>query len=331
MQNLLSRIQHKIYRNLPYSIRYRQGKAKNILLFANRRGGSTIMAHLLTVDPGTRIIDQPFDLFPYPGREEKLALKRSLIPDKPASQFIHLHDQEIPQVLDYVDKLMKGYYPAFDHYVNGKRTLLKIVYASPLMDFMAEHFPVHIVYLNRHPIPQALSVVRNQWEITAYPYLQTPEFSSQFLSDTQVQFGLKLLERGSELEKAVLNWCLENHYPLHHAKAPFLHITYEELLLNPDIIVNLLSRELEIKNRPKMFEVLGKPSVSYQFSEGSTNQAILKKDTQYLLNGWQSKVTEEQKAQVQQILDVFECSVYSAYRLLPEKAYLHAPESLVSV
>lgn len=148
---------------------YKQEK-RNIYLFATRRGGSSIISQILSIEPLTREIDQPFDQF----RDDSIGdIKRKELPKKNLSQFIDLSKKERRIVSKYIKKITSGGHFYISPYEKANRTVLKIVNAGAIADFISEINNPLIVKLFRHPVPQALSIMRNNWGITVEPYLKS--------------------------------------------------------------------------------------------------------------------------------------------------------------
>jgi hypothetical protein len=312
---------------IPRSLAYRQGQEPNIFLFSSRRGGSTYLAGLIATERGMRMVDQPFDLSDFNRRTREI--KAAHLPTVPLSQFISLSEEESETVRHYMLLLQNGGLrglssPAFSP---KTRTILKILNASPLIDWFAENFSARIVYLVRHPIPQSLSVLKNKWRITLTAYLDHPGFSSDFLSEAQLREGRNIMETGSPLERAALNWIVENLYPLKRARQIDLLLTYEELVLSPTPAIDLVAERLNLHNVEGMYKRINVPSVSWRRSDPETNEAIRRNERQFLVSKWQAEVDDSARNRIQEILDIFDIHEYEAASPLPAKELCHFPAS----
>ena len=323
-----------LYAYLYFPFLYRQEKAKSIFLLSSRRGGSTYLEQIIGSNRKIRSIDQPLDLFrpnTIPGR-----IKSRYLPAVPKSQFINLSDAETSLVRNYISLILEGKLrllggvekPGFP--IMANRALLKIVSASPLIDWFAKEFSVHICYLTRHPIAQSLSVMKNNWGITADAYVNNEYFADTYLSSKQVDFIKQTLSQGSYFQKAIVNWCLENLVPLKYSKTATLTITYEELVLNPENIIPIIAEKLELPDLKSMLKSLQQPSRSSKFSSKSKRDAIHKGDKRELLKQWTTKVSREQIIEVSKILESLEIDEYSPESTMPNDSLLHFPSSLYS-
>lgn len=324
---LLSALKQRLVRGLfatiPDPMFYQSGGRPDILLFSSRRGGSTHLAGLISLEPGMRRVDQPFDLFSPETAQGRIKAKH--LPAMPMSQFIHLTKGQSRRVQRYMKRLLSGGFralspPELDYF---NRTVVKICNASPLIDWFAENFDVQILYLVRHPVPQSLSVLRNEWGSTALAYMENREFADRLLSPVQKKLANQILMHGSDIEQAVLNWALENLYPLNHAKGVSTLITYEELVLYPEKMLNFLAKELDLGNGKAMEAKVSVPSATSGLSDAATNQAIRSQDREYLLTKWQEDIDVGDRKAIQFILDAFEISEYSVDSPVADESLRH--------
>jgi hypothetical protein len=317
----------RLYPHVPDYFSYKKGTCKDIFLLASRRSGSTHLARILSCDRGVRLIDQPFDLFKPDTQAGRI--KDAYLPSMPISQFITLSDGQGVLVRKYVSLILEGRLKplggierwGFPFLAN--RTVLKICNASPLIDWFNDQFNVSIVYLLRHPIPQAMSVVRNRWGITAEAYINNEFFSSSYLDEDKRKLSHRVMSRGTYFEKAILNWCLENIVPLKHRRSEVLIITYEDVVLNPIATIKLLSQQLGLKNIRGMLQMVHIPSQP-AFSKQETKAAIRAGNRDFLVGRWREKVSGELLDDARRILETFGIFEYRADSPLPVGQLLHS-------
>ena len=312
-----------IYKIVPKSWLYQQGKLPNILLYSSRRGGSSYLAGLIAMEPGIRLIDQPFDLFK--PDTPKGGIKAKYLPAMSISQFVSLNAPEEKEVEKYIDILLNGRERMISEptFSRMNRTLLKIVNAMALINWLGERFKVKTVFLVRHPIAQGMSIIKNRWKITAGSYLENESFEQCYLTLSQRSLGYQILEHGSDLEKAVLNWIFENIVPLKHAKKVDLFITYEELVLNSEATINLIADKLELRNIQRIKTKVNVPSSSSGFSTENTLRAIQDGDRSTLVNIWMNQVDKVELKKIQELLAAFEIDEYEAESCLPHERLLN--------
>ena len=290
-------------------------KQKLILQYASRRGGSTLLAQVLATEKGVGFVDQPFDLWK-PESKRGVIIKEHL-PDKAMSQFFELSTDERQQIKYYLNKIYKHQLTSLSSEKKAKQYVLKIVNAHGLIDELPTMVPSQTVALVRHPCSQALSVVRNKWGTCEEPFLRSEKWSSTYLSAEQIKVGLSVSQNGTYLEKAILNWCLEWHYPLKHAKSNFLLLHYEKMILDPVGFVDQLFDYVGYVQKNKAVEVISKPSQSSAFSSQETLEKIKSGAKETLLSSWRNKMTADEMSAAQRLLDVFEVTAYSTNSDIP--------------
>lgn len=307
-----------IIENLPWVFNYKKDTKPDILIYSSRRGGSTLLSQIISASKGIRYIDQPFDQFENRySLPAKLKIKQKYLPLKELSQFITLNEEEAEQVKNYLGLLTNGKLIGMGHYWRASRSLLKICNALNLIDFLSEEFHVVNVYMTRHPVPQTLSVLRNKWGNTSSPYLKNEKYCSTFLPASNISKIKHTALNGTDLEKGIVNWCLENNYILKHSKAVKKHISYESLVLDKEVIKSLATY-CKLNNVVRMEDVLVRPSKSSVFSENSTRNSISKGNRQELIEKWTKKMSSSQFDCIQKVLDLFEIDTYEARNPFPK-------------
>ncbi|SFM80649.1 hypothetical protein [Thermodesulforhabdus norvegica] len=133
---------------------------KPIFIFANRRGGSTLVMEMIYSQPGVDYIAQPLDLW-------QLHPHFNRLPHPLRSKFIALKEEEEERLAKYFTDLLAGrirlrnqwriFDRNFSFLVN--RLVVKVCNAHALIDWFNEHFDIHCLYLIRHPIATALSII----------------------------------------------------------------------------------------------------------------------------------------------------------------------------
>ncbi|GIV57345.1 MAG: hypothetical protein KatS3mg042_0258 [Rhodothermaceae bacterium] len=305
--------------------RHRPGPRKNICLFSTRRGGSTLLMDVVAANRGVRYIDQPFSLYgATPGQLAHLPLVED-------SQFILLDDVQERQVHRYLSRLFDGslsvrapwewWRPDFDFV--SDRLVLKILDAKGLIDWIDTHFEVHIVYSTRHPIPTALSIIRNTWSLTARAYLRHEGFVTRYLDDARLAYCWDLLKRGSQLQQHVMNWALENLIPLRLLpdRPHWLYLSYEEMLLAPERALEWLADRLDLSDLDRMRRRIHRASRSTKKLHSTFSS---EKTAREMIEAWQHTVSAEDARAAFDVLDTLEISLYRPDSPLPTRRTLLA-------
>jgi len=275
--------------------RHRRGDRRDICLFATRRGGSTWCMELIAANRGVRSMNQPLETL-----SPNLTLSQALeLPRFPHGQITSLSGPSAAAMERFVGRLLDGtlvvnaptkfWRPGFR--VRTDRVLLKITDAKAVIGWFDEHFDVDIVVVTRHPVAQALSCIRNAWTLTSDAYLADPAFCEANLGDAAGRCH-DVARSGSELERWVLNWALENVAPLRMLPShpQWLHVRYENAVTDPDRELERMATALQLDDVEAMRTVLRRPSGSSSLSMGGTRNAIGRGDREAMVNGWRAKV-----------------------------------------
>ncbi len=313
-----NRVKLILFPYIPQLIRYKQGGKKNIILFSSRRGGSTIFAQLLSSEPKTRYIDQPFDLTPDSIYKDEL--ENHLPSTTLLSQFISVEDEQNKKTINnYLNRILSGGIPKLwkTHNWPNNRTLLKVCNAISLANWICENYDIIPIAVLRHPIPQALAVIKNNWINTCKAYLENEAYCNNYLNNDNIDLGRKIITNGSLLEKYVLNWILEN-LPVINNKL-ITKIYYEDLVLEPLTTIHTIVNIAKIEGKPEeLLKIIQKPSFSKSFSDERTNQAIENGNKEYLINKWQEKITPAEKSTINHLLKSFGVNIYNSNSPLPQ-------------
>jgi hypothetical protein len=296
---------------------------KPIFIFSTRRSGSTLLMKLLYSQPGVDYIDLPLDLLNFHPHRLKL-------PETPKkNRFITLQSNEEKMLFEYFNDLLSGRLrlrhqwnpadPDFSFSVN--RLLVRELMAKPLIDWFSKHFDIEIIYLIRHPIPAALSVMKLRWQNVADAYLENTYFCNNFLDSKKKAFCQDVLVNGSTLQRYVLEWCLDNLYPLKsYQQRNWFTLTYEELLLRPEQICRLICSKFNLPDPKRMYSRLSRPTIS---APQSSVRDIHSRGPNYLVQRWLGQVPSEKRDEITKIFDVLDINAYNALNPYPNSELCH--------
>ena len=343
-------LQKKVYLTVRYllSVLFRHSHSstqKDILLFSTRRGGSTLLGQMLSANRGIRNIDQPLTLYAPNGIGGLLRsqLCKKYLPQMPYSQYVSLTPKEQKQLLSFMDLLISGELslnPWLEYKASGKkyfcltdRVMLKITDANAIIDWFVSNFDSHIIYLIRHPIPNALSITKNRWMITVPAYLDNKRFSEQYLNNNLRKISKKIMDSKNYFLQGILNWCVENVVPLKYSNSNFLTLSYEELVLSPMQIIQLLSERFNLNDTERMHKISGLPSYSTSLSdkriiENIKKQFSMKEKYDRIISRWRQEILPEQEEQAMELLNAFGIEAYKFGSAIPHEHYLHFPDLL---
>jgi len=293
---------------------------KPIVIFATRRGGSTLLMETIASQPGVDFVGEPLNLWRYRPYFDRL-------PHPPRGRFISLSQDEARQVRSYFEDLLTGRIKAFNAWnpfnptwsFRVRRLVVKLLGANALIDWMSEEFDIEVLYLLRHPVPVALSCFGRNWGNDAEAYLQNPCFREQVLGPEQARFADEVLAGGAPLQKFVLEWCLENFYPLQvYKERPWLVLTYEEVISRPKQVSELICSRFGLPDPERMACVVSRPSRTTFFADA--REAIVKQGPQAMLGRWLKRISQEELKRVQEILDALGIRAYQAFSPYPAES-----------
>jgi hypothetical protein len=309
------------------TVRYRQGDRPAIGLFCSRRGGSTWLMEIIGANRGVLPLNQPVEAF----TPNLTPYQYARLPAFDRGVIVHPDAEEEAELRAYTDELMAGRmrvnaphrFWRRDFSFRTDRLLLKIIDAKAMMDWFDTHYDMDIVYLVRHPVPQALSCIRNGWGTSTKAYLRNEWFVEEVIADpAALDMARRLADEGSELERMVLNWTVENLYPLKVlADRPhWLALSYEETVLDPEGTFAQVSERLSLTDTDRMRRAAARASASSGLSQRETLTAIAARDEDQMVGRWRDQISESDRTDVARILATFGVTLYSADSATPSWA-----------
>lgn len=308
---------------------HRTGLKKDIFVFDQRRSGSTWIMQLLSSQPGIKYSAEPLYLPRWNFYKQKL-------PQRQDSKFMHLEISGEKILKRYFSGILNGKiqvsppWNIFDKDYNffTNRSVVKICNGLSLINWFEENFDIQIVYLVRHPISTALSIINQGWPDTAGAFLNNKFFTETYLNKRQLEFAKDIKRYGSRLQCLVIEWCLENLVPLRSLQKrsnDWIVVTYEELVMNPEKVIDILCEKLDLEDKNKIKKKIFQPSMSV---DKLTHQHIESKNNEYLLKRWKDRVSEREERQVFKILKRFGIDAYNYGDFMPCSSLLHFPSHI---
>ena len=291
--------------------RHQQGDRPNILLFATRRGGSTFAMELIAANRGIRSLDQPLEIH----GPSITAAQAARVPVYRQGQITSLDESSEPQLHKLMDdifagrvvinaptRLWRGGAP-----VRSDRLVLKILDAKPIIDWFDAHVDCQIVYLTRHPVPQALSCLRNRWTLTSQAYLDDHRFVEANLSAGALALAHDTVRSGSDLRRFIVNWALENVAPMRLLgdRPHWFHVRYEDCVTDPTGTLDRLAAGLDLPDVDRMQAVVTRPSVSSRMSTGDVRSTIESGRASEVVSRWRDEIDAADRRWCDDLLRTF--------------------------
>lgn len=286
----------------------------NVFLFSTARSGSTWLMELIWTQPGFKYCNQPLSLFnPH--------VRRHLGTDRWEALY---ESGSTPTLERYFRQICEGRVrfanpsPLRGHYrpVTHRIVFKEIHGCADRIDWFGDTFNAHIAYLIRHPIAVSISSER-------FPLLEAflhTVYRDHF-SREQLALADRIARTGSPIERGVLSWCLQNSVPLREAREDWAVVTYEQLVVDPQPVIDELAVKLELPAPQRMRDALTVPSVNVKIKSTEETQHLLY-DTGIerrpdLVDKWRRTVDESHEARAMEILGAFDLDVYTRGDVFP--------------
>jgi hypothetical protein len=297
-----------------------QGNQKNIFVFSTARSGSSWLMEMLATQPGMKYINEPLLMTQFEDSWwSPLPPSWELVLPNPERKKI-LHKYFSALISNDIGVGAPAPFKKF-HRWTSNRIVFKILRCKDLMNWFETEFDAQIVYLIRHPIATSIS----RTSVSRLPmFLANEVFCSRYLSVDQRRFCMAILDHGSELEKKVLDWALQNLPPLRYLdRTNWCCVTYEELVATPESEIAKLSKRLELPDTERVMCQIGVPSGSVSLSDESTQkylrESVGESDRTHLLRKWRKKVSDVDERRVFEILEHLDIDLYEVGSDLPVK------------
>ncbi len=303
-----------------------QSVFKDIYIISLGRAGSTLLAEMLNTQKGVRLVPEPLLNTPINIRVLNRYFSKSFISDR----YLDLDNQDFEKLLNYFRDLSRMKTSnsinwtdlgSRSHNFNTNRTVFKTHRLTYLFDNFLKAFDVEGLYLIRHPISHSLSRMRLNWDTYIDEYLAAIKIKNHISSQAKEK-AHSIQKTGSRLQKYVLNWCLENFVFLNGFKSNTMEksltaISYEEIIAYPEKTVSNLISRFDFSSAEAMLAQIKTPSSGIIHSTKETSDQIRKGKTNFLLNSWRSKISEDEEKTAFEILDLFGFNLYQPRNDLP--------------
>ncbi len=297
---------------------HRPGNLPHVFLFTTPRSGSTWLMELIWSQPGFKAVNEPFDLrVPLVRRHLGIDTWEKL-----------QSDSFLPLVQCYVEGYCSNKIhtaepaPWLNRYYKPvtRRIVFKILHGGEdRLNWFRDTFGGKIVFFVRHPIAVTLS--RKEFpRLEAY---LNSDFSRRFTS-TQLNLAAAIIREGSKLQKGVLDWCFQNALPLRDRQPDWAVLSYEQLVLQPEPVVEYLAEKLMLPDKQRALELLDKASGVKNKSDKETKQLLGEPPSESkrrrLVQKWKDKVSDEEEHDAMQILKAFGIDEYRVGSFVPTQA-----------
>ncbi|MFW6390008.1 MAG: sulfotransferase domain-containing protein, partial [Halanaerobiales bacterium] len=305
---------------------HKNSSKKDIFIFSSFRSGSTWLAEIIKSQPGIKFPISPNKIEFLPNID---SYYKKI---KPRPYYIKLNSREKNILKKYIQKTSSAeivygrrYIDIFkkNHSFVTDRSVFRLLRSNYLYKWFDTNFDIYKIFLIRHPI--AASISRKKiWENSSNPsywspnnkyFLNSKFFCKNHLTTEQKKYLENKVQDCSLLEKFIISWCLENLSlikKVQNQNNNFIFLTYEDLLINSNKILNFLSDNLNLPDIDKMKEQLKIPSSTVRYSENKTKNNFENHsyNKNYLLSKWKQKVDNKMEKRIFDILKQLNINIY---------------------
>ena len=292
----------------------------DVFIFSLPRGGSTLLAEVLNTDPHSKMASESFAL----NKNNTRILRKYFEKDFLDERYVDMPNESFQGMINYFLDLSEGktwnsyYWSDFFtpfHHLATSRTIFKThrvtYYFDDLMSYFKDDFGL---YLLRNPVAHALSRLRKEWS----SYLDLYAESLKIRDILPKKAKLKITQvstTGSDLEKFIVSWCLENYVFIRSFQEGRLAsnvfpVFYEDLVLNPEHTIKDICHKIKMEYNENMLSVVDVPSSGIVHSTKETEDQIKAGNKGYLTNRWKESIGKNTEKQVQDILTSFGIGIY---------------------
>lgn len=280
------------------------------------RSGSTWLMEIIATQPEMKYINEP-------DHKDLLKRYRALrIPPRWCWLSLAPHErQDLAHFL--LDDRRSGLFGpvnpfAANHSWRTTRRVLKLIRMTALVEWL-DSLGFAIVYLLRHPIPQARSCIARRHRVLLDEFLADTGFLQHLNPDT-VSYVRKVASNGDPMLQFVTQWCLENTVMLHSplAGSRFALATHELLLTDPEIELQRLAQALSLPRVDLLLARVSRPSRTTDTSSAATRDSIRTGQALDLLSGWRREFSRTEENRLFEPLRAFGIDIYKCGEALPD-------------
>lgn len=292
-----------------------RGDKPDVFIFSVGRSGSNWLMEIIHSQREFKYSNQPLWL-------PESTIYGRLLPPAPHGEYIHVEEADEQKLVGFFDLLLSGrirvrppwnvFSEDFSH--RTSRYVVKVLHGASMINWFCERLRIRGILLLRHPIPRSMSMIQLNWPHSVDAFVNDACFVKRYLSREVLREVQGILAHGTQLEQHVLSWGLENLAALRSLCDRRWHcLTYEELVLNCEKVIEWLAAELDLSEPERMCRHIGLPSRASSTElrgllDGERPTLLRRMD---LLQRWRRQVQREEERSVFGILDLLQIDVYS--------------------
>jgi hypothetical protein len=223
--------------------------------------------------------------------------------------------------LDNIKLIYSRYTKFLKHYrrygkIKSGQLAIKFIRANLMLGWLVNNFGTKIIFVIRHPaavVSSKLFINKRAGKIIwnfkddLQRYSQNKNLKEDFLYKYQDCWNRSL----SFVSGCTINWCIENAIALQNArKHEICVVFYEDLVAYPEIWWKKIIDYLKLKHIPNE-KIISRPS------HEAPKDIKTHKFKRNQFNKWTQYLSEEQKNEINRILEIFNINFYDALKPMP--------------
>jgi Sulfotransferase domain len=303
---------------------HRPDGSPNVFLFSTPRSGSTWLMEWIWSQPGFKYCNEPLNLRePQVRRHLGISRWEDLFGEAATPKLSRYFAGFCDGRLRFANpNPLRTYYRPVTH-----RIVFKEIHAGvDRVNWFRDTFNGRIVFLLRHPIAVALSTE----ELPTLPAFLHSDYRRRF-SHEEIERATEIADAGTDLERRVLSWCLQNAVPLRAAMDDWAIVTYEQMVLDPDPVIESMADALALPLSSRIRDQLEVASGVKEKSDTATRRVLEGGESSkrpWLVEKWRARVEPAEERRVMRILELFGLDAYRSGEVLPaDRFWMRLPVS----
>lgn len=292
----------------------------DIYIFTLPRTGSTLLAEILNTNSHSKMASESFAM----NKDNCQVLENYFDNGFLAERYIDISPNNLRQVFKYYEDLSKGknwnsyYWSDFftpQHNFKTTRTIFKTHKFTYHFDSLMSHFKEDFgLYLLRNPISHSLSRLNHKWSNYINLYAESKKIYETLPEKAKIKIN-QVNHKGSDLEKFVVSWCLENYvfirsYQESRLSSNVFPVFYEDLIIDSENTIKDICVKIKMEFNENMLTIMNIPSSGIVHSTNETKAQIISGNKNYLANRWKESINTNTIVQVKDILISFGITLY---------------------
>jgi len=282
----------------------------SIVIMSTRRSGSTLLMETVYSQPNFGYVNEPFKFW----KPHKYS---ALLPNCKEMRYKNLSKKEIHKIANFHKKICSGNlrfrgqwnFLSSSYSRNVNRFVFKEFNTKPVMYKLNEELSSQMIYLVRHPVSSALSIMDRGWDDSLDVFVDR-SYLEGYLDRDAIRFCESVSDSGNQFARHVLQWCLENLHPLRlHPERTIPLLTYEELVARPHRVSDWLADLFELPLPERMANCIHRPSNTVR---SKSKDKLRNHSPEGLATRRFTELSQRERKVTAEILDALSITIYDA-------------------